>query len=152
MSQQIIEVLEYLFEKFGIAVDWTAANIMPYVQQLAEKITTYNIVYSALNVVVTGLLLIGCCIYARILYGSYKRCYTTEKDTVLFVANTNWHDEYTGCEMNLTAMISSAVAITVAIVCAVLFGIFVDCLLRWIFIPELQLVDYIADLVNNVQM
>ena len=31
MSQQIIEVLDYLFEKFGIAIDWTSENIMPYI-------------------------------------------------------------------------------------------------------------------------
>ena len=35
-SEQIIEVLNALCEKFGIAIDWTAENVMPYLTDLAE--------------------------------------------------------------------------------------------------------------------
>lgn len=140
-----------MFEKFGIAVDWTASNIMPYVQQLAEKIVTYNIVSESLTVGISALLLIGCCVYACILYKSYKRCHSTEKDTVLFMACTDCRNNFYGCEINVVGMILSAVAIVIAIVCSVLFGVYIEDLLKWIFIPELQLVDYIEDLVNNVQ-
>ena len=46
-SSQFIEVLDALCEKFGIAIDWTSKNVMPYVTDLAARIITYEIWTSA---------------------------------------------------------------------------------------------------------
>jgi hypothetical protein len=43
ISEQIIEVFDYLFEKFGIAVDWSSENVIPTIKMLCEKLTTYEI-------------------------------------------------------------------------------------------------------------
>ena len=47
VSNQIIAVLDAICEKFGIVIDWTASNIMPYLQDLCERIVTYEIATSA---------------------------------------------------------------------------------------------------------
>ena len=152
MSQQIIEVLDYLFEKFGIAIDWTSENVMPYIQELAGKIVTYNVVSNAIVVGVTALILVGCCIYARCLYGSYKLCNTTEKSTMLFDADYNWNDKFNGAEMNVAGATGLGCLIFCAVISTVIFFCSLGELLRWIFIPELQLVEYISNLINNVQV
>lgn len=41
ISEQIIEVIEILCEKFGIVIDWSAETIMPYIQTLIERYTNY---------------------------------------------------------------------------------------------------------------
>lgn len=46
VSNQIIAVLDAICEKFGIVIDWTASNIMPYLQDLCKRIVTYEIVTS----------------------------------------------------------------------------------------------------------
>ena len=46
-SSQFIEVLDALCEKFGIAIDWTSQNVMPYVTDLAARIIAYEIWTSA---------------------------------------------------------------------------------------------------------
>ena len=43
VSKQIIEVLNVLCDKFGLAIDWTGQNILPYVQELAEKMVNYEL-------------------------------------------------------------------------------------------------------------
>lgn len=43
VSNQIIEVLNAICEKFGIAIDWTGQNVMPYMQELMRKIVNYEI-------------------------------------------------------------------------------------------------------------
>lgn len=43
VSSEIIEVLEYLCGKFGIVIDWTQENILPYVQSLGENLIQYEI-------------------------------------------------------------------------------------------------------------
>lgn len=42
-SEELIKVLEYLGGKVGVAIDWTSANMLPYLQDLCEKIVTYEI-------------------------------------------------------------------------------------------------------------
>lgn len=43
VSDQIISVLNALCEKFGLVVDWTAANVLPYATDLCSRIITYEI-------------------------------------------------------------------------------------------------------------
>lgn len=44
MSNEIISVIDHLCDKLGIAVDWTADNAMPMIQQLIEKYARYLLV------------------------------------------------------------------------------------------------------------
>ena len=46
VSSQIIEVLEHLGSKFGIVIDWTAENVLPYLEQLAGKYINWEIAIS----------------------------------------------------------------------------------------------------------
>lgn len=46
VSDQIIEVLEYLCKKIGVTIDFTNKNILPYVNQLCEKYINWEITTS----------------------------------------------------------------------------------------------------------
>lgn len=43
MSQEIINVLDYLCKKFGIAIDWTSENVMPYLEDLCARYIKFEI-------------------------------------------------------------------------------------------------------------
>lgn len=43
VNNQIIEVLNALCEKFGIAIDWTSQNVMPYVKEFMKKAVNYEL-------------------------------------------------------------------------------------------------------------
>ena len=43
VSNQVIEVLNALCEKFGIAIDWTSQNVMPYVKEFINKAVNYEL-------------------------------------------------------------------------------------------------------------
>ena len=55
-SSQFIEVLDALCEKFGIAIDWTSQNVVPYVTELATRIITYEISTSVVWMVIAAIL------------------------------------------------------------------------------------------------
>lgn len=42
ISNEIIEVLEYLCAKIGLTIDWTGDNVIPYVTQLCEKFVKWE--------------------------------------------------------------------------------------------------------------
>ena len=48
MSEEIIKVLDALAEKFGLVVDWTSANVIPYLEKLCGKYVNYEIVTSVI--------------------------------------------------------------------------------------------------------
>lgn len=60
MSDEIIKVLDDLSKRFGIAIDWSSANIMPYLQDLMARIVKYE-TYTSIAWLVLGaiILLIG---------------------------------------------------------------------------------------------
>lgn len=42
-NNQIIQVLDALCDKFGMAINWTGQNVLPYVQELIKKVVNYEI-------------------------------------------------------------------------------------------------------------
>ena len=52
VSEQVIKVLDAVCDKFGIAIDWTNNNIIPYIQQLGNKIIIYDICVSIMWLVI----------------------------------------------------------------------------------------------------
>lgn len=49
-SKEIITVLDYLAQKFGVAIDWTSENVMPYLQDLCSRYIDYEI-YTSIFVI-----------------------------------------------------------------------------------------------------
>lgn len=58
MSAQIIEVLNNICEKFGVAVDWTSKNVQPYLKELMTKCVNYKLATDIVWLVVGIVLLI----------------------------------------------------------------------------------------------
>lgn len=42
-SQEIINILNYLCQKFGIVIDWTSENIIPYLEELCSRYIQFEI-------------------------------------------------------------------------------------------------------------
>lgn len=62
LSDQIIQVLEYLGEKMGVTIDWSQQNVLPYVKQICEKYIRYEIASSVMWMAV-GLILVASTIW-----------------------------------------------------------------------------------------
>ena len=56
ISEQVIKVLDAVCDKFGIAIDWTSNNVIPYIQQLGNKIIIYDIYNSIMWLVIGGII------------------------------------------------------------------------------------------------
>lgn len=53
VSKQIIEVMDYLANKLGIAVDWTSKNMQPVIKDICEKYIKWEISTSVAWIVIT---------------------------------------------------------------------------------------------------
>ena len=59
VSSEIIEVLDYLGEKFGIAIDWTSNNVLPYLQTLVDKFIQWEISTSIVWIVIAAFVIVA---------------------------------------------------------------------------------------------
>lgn len=64
MSEEVIKILDDLSQRFGIAIDWSSQNILPYLQDLMTRLIQYKnvqailwIVVSVIMFIVTGIVL-----------------------------------------------------------------------------------------------
>lgn len=58
ISNEIIKVLDKLCEKFGIVVDWTSQNVMPYLQDLMTRFIKYKMITNSFWLAIGIVLLI----------------------------------------------------------------------------------------------
>ena len=77
VSEQIIEVLNALCDKFGLAIDWTAANILPYLEVLCGKFVNYEIATSIATIALTFViwlvfLIVTCVFWKRADFDSWE--------------------------------------------------------------------------------
>ena len=73
VSEQIIQVIDALCEKFGIAVNWTSENVIPYIETLYKKLVAYEIGTSIAWMVIMVSLSIGSIIAAKKFYPTFKK-------------------------------------------------------------------------------
>lgn len=79
MSEEVIKILDALAEKFGLAIDWTSANVLPYLQQLCGKYVTYEIATSVVWMIIgICLLFLGRFCIGKTKYYCQKYCEETD--------------------------------------------------------------------------
>lgn len=78
MSEEVIKVLDNLAERFGMTIDWTSANVIPYLQELCGKYVTYEIATSVVWLVI-GIL---CLIFSKYTFAKTKYFWGKYKEDV----------------------------------------------------------------------
>lgn len=58
MNEELVKALTELANKFGIVIDWTSQNALPYAQELMNRIIKFEIATSIMWLVI-GLMFIG---------------------------------------------------------------------------------------------
>ena len=132
ISKEVITILDYLGEKLGVSIDWTSQNVMPYVQEFAQRYIKYDIASSALWLVVC--LLIDITVIA-ISVKLYKTARKEHKDN-----GWRWDIDDT--------MLYVAPTFLIIIIPTVLMLCSINSIFRDIFIPELRLYELLKGMMK----
>lgn len=65
-SEELIKVFDYMGEKFGIAIDWSNTNVVPYLQELCGRFIDWEIATSIAWIVITVILVVVAIILYKI--------------------------------------------------------------------------------------
>lgn len=74
MSDEIIKLLDDLGRRFGIAIDWSSENVMPYLKDLMSRYINYEVMTSIAWIVIGVILLIGGIIFAIVFVKNDCEC------------------------------------------------------------------------------
>ena len=137
MSQEIINVLEYIGGKLGIALDWTSENIWPQVLDILGRYRILQIVISGIWLAIALIaLVVFICIWIKI-FKAYLACVKDKLDNLWW----NWSNYYGNAG-------STGFLFTVAVLSAIALFLIVPTLiiepgeiLKWVFIPEIQFLE-----------
>jgi hypothetical protein len=143
-AEEIIKVINELCNKFGVAIDWTSQNVMPYLQELMGRIVKYKIIGTSIGLGIGILMILFAIIFSIVLIQSYRYSRNLDKDTVFF--------ESYGTGAVPDPNMVGAVAIAISIICLIFGGIItalsIDEIIKWVFVPELGLYEYITSLAS----
>lgn len=73
VSNQIIEVLNEICNKFGLAIDWTSKNVQPYLQDLIAKCVAYKFATSIMWLIFGILVCAIGSVLVKMTVGSWKK-------------------------------------------------------------------------------
>ena len=134
ISEQIIKVLDAVCDKFGIAIDWTSNNVIPYIQQLGNKIITYDICISIVWLV------IGCVIPLTVAI-LIKKFLNKKK----LEAKERMNDYYyTDGSLDEGAWCCYAMIIVLIIIAIILTTSNIESIIQDIVFPEKTIIEFIT--------
>ena len=142
MSQEIINVLNYLAEQLGIAIDWTSENVWPQVMdilgryRLMEIVSTSLWLFAEAAMIVFGLVVVTKCIKAN------AKIRATKED------NFWWYKGYSTIWMSGAGTIVTAIALAFGVASLIYFPTSIGELLKWFIIPEIKYLEMLKGFVT----
>lgn len=135
VSEQIIQVIDALCEKFGIVMDWTGANVIPYIEMLGKKLITYELCTSVAWVVVMLFLSVVSIITMKKVYPFFKKKIAEGTVSYSSVCQNDW---YVGLVLAIIGTIAINVVAVIVIICQA-FDI-----IKCLAFPEMYIFEYIS--------
>lgn len=143
MANEIIKVIDELCKKFGIAVDWTSENVIPYAQQLCEKYINFEIWTSVLCIVLWGITLIGGIIFFTNRNKALKKFLNDEEECNDF--DDAFFDNSLGWIWVLSLIVLAASIVGFITVVAIQSTDIITCLT----FPEKMILEYVQGLLSQ---
>ncbi len=143
MGNEVIKVLDHLCDKFGIAIDWTSANVMPYLQDLMSRIVKYGIYQNVSEIIFCLILLLIVALITRKLYkASYK--YASIYD------ETNKYDDKSTATFFTTAFmigLATTAITTIMVLCVIKTS--VNEIIELSTVPEKYVIEMIQEQIDE---
>lgn len=135
MSEEIIKVLDNLGEKFGIAIDWSSQNVLPYLQDLMSRFIAYKNLSAIIWIVVSVVFIILSITLGVIICKKIKKYY--ENKTY-------------GCEndKNFGYGLTWFFAGMIILIFIIVLFCNINGILKNIYIPEATVIEYINSLTS----
>ena len=135
VSDEIIKILDFIGEKFGVAIDWTDSTIISYIEQLFQKFVRYEIATSIIWISIAVI----CFMFSLKII---KNIYPKSKEILMIC-----HRDYTVDETLIIISFILLILLSLGVICIGIYQIFdiVEC----ITFPEKAIYEYIMSVIET---
>ena len=133
-SEQIIQIIDALCEKLGIAIDWTSENVIPYITTLCGKLINYEIGTSIAWMVIWLALSIVGIVITKKLHPTFKKRIEEQRNYEI------------GWTIGWVFTIVGLVMINLITICVIVVQI-MD-IIKCIAFPEMYVFEYVQRIIN----
>lgn len=141
MGNEVIKVLNHLGDQFGVAIDWSSANVMPYLNDLMSRMIKYGIYINIYHIIYAIFITAVFIIVTIVLY----------KIACKMILRSEENEEH----INSAKILSTAFVIslvTTVIVTLIEIGNIKDCIADIIelnTVPEKYVIEIIQDKIDD---
>lgn len=137
VSEQIIQVLDALCDKFGVAVDWTSENVIPYLSTLCGKLVSYEIWTSVAWMAFVAVLCVASIIATKLLYPTFKKGW---EENARRCTDIGWQIGGTFAIIGLVLLYGGSIAV---------FATQIMDIIKCVTFPELYIIEYVQNLISS---
>ena len=139
MGNEVIKALNHLGKQFGIAIDWTSSNVMPYLQDLMSRMVKYGIYQNVSNIIYCLIILSISIIVTRKFYKA--SC----KYTSIYNETNKYEDKDNASSFAMAFLISLAITVFVTITMSYVIKESVDEIIELSTVPEKYVIEMIQE-------
>ena len=147
-SDNFIAIMDELGKRLGIAIDWTSANVIPYLQDLATRLIKYKIAIGILYMIIPIVFTAIFAVLTKIFHKKAMALPETMKEQGWSYCYKPYDES---CLSTWFAYISWVCLVISAIVTISVIGVQTLNIIQAITFPEKTIFEYISSLLNNGQ-
>ena len=140
--------MDYLGEKIGIAIDWTAENVYPQVLDFMARYKIYEIVVNCIWIIFAIGWMFMPYLYIKKYAIPARTKAIAEKQSNFWFKYTCWSFSEDSCELQIGAACLTVFVIVMSIISVFLFICSISDIIKWIVIPEAQFYDMLKEVIK----
>ena len=140
-SEQVISILDDLSKRFGVVVDWSSENILPYAQDLCTRMTKYELVkHISTLIILIIMMIIGITLLGKVFseWKNIKKGKLENNDSIYFERVQYRGIELTG--IGWTFIIVGSIIMLITVMC---IPCCIEDIIECVYLPEKVIIDTI---------
>lgn len=141
MNQEIINVLNYLGEKLGIAIDWTSENVWPQVMDILGRYRLFELVNTGFWLIVKIVIAICAFLLFKGMAKDYMKIEADHKD------NFWWYRDYGSSVLSIFGVVLLIISFILSVTSVISIPINISEMFKWLIVPEIKYLEMLKGLI-----
>ena len=140
MSEEIIKVLDYLGEQFGIAIDWTSENVWPQVMDILGRYRLFELVSTGFWLIMEVIMVFSAFLILKRMAKDYTKIKADQED------NFWWRRRYGDNEITGFGWALFIFSLFLGVTSVITIPIDIGEMFKWLIVPEIKYLEMLKGL------
>lgn len=140
MNQEIINVLNYLGEKLGIAIDWTSENVWPQVMDILGRYRLFKLVSTGFWLIMEVVMVFGTFLILKRMTKDYMKIKADQEN------NFWWRRRYGDNELTGFGWALLIISLLLGVISVISISIDIGEMFKWFIVPEIKYLEMLKGL------